>query len=219
MKEIVFLVIKLRDWSWLVGGLITMVGVIKGLMEYSQNNRIKRAEFLEKLIREFNEPKMFLAKRILDDFWLQTEGGEEISDIDLVRRGSVEKKERKVLESLFKDLLRNHADKSVTGYGEHRARQSFDDLLDFFTKLDYYLSLELISKQELTYFIYYLKRCAFKADGAVLTYAITYGYPSLFRLLYVLGIIPNNQEVFNKGLEFNNLRQQERYRKIKSANK
>jgi hypothetical protein len=209
--------ITLKDWGWFIGGLITMIGVIKGLMEYIKNNRIGRADFLEKLIVEFNSSKMFLAKRILDDFWIERDGSHEISDIDLVKLGSMEKKEKAELAALVKDLLRNHADKSVIGYGEQQARQSFDDLLDFFTKLDYYLSLKLISKQELTYFQYYFQRCAYKADGVVMFYAATYGYPSLFRLLYVLGIKPKNEKLFNENLAFNDDRQKQYYRKLKSG--
>jgi hypothetical protein len=204
MKDIIVFGMKLIDWAWFIGGFITLIGIIKGLFEYVKNNRIKRADFLEKLIVEFNAPKMFLAKRILDDFWIETEGNKEISDIDLINLGSREVKEKSVLVSLVKDLLRNHATKSVTGYGEQQARQSFDDLLDFFTKLDYYLSLKLITKQELFYFIYYLKRCAFKAEGAVMFYASVYGYPALFRLIDILGIKPKNQELFHKNLNPNN---------------
>src|SRR5258706_9041447 len=155
MEETIFLGMTLKDWAWFIGGLITLIGVIKGLIEYSKNNKIRRADFLERLIVEFNGSKMFLAKRILDDFWIEREGNKEISDADLIKLGSMDKKEKKELVDLVKDLLRNHGEKSVIGYGEHQARQSFDDLLDFFTKLDYYLSLKLISKQELTYFLYY----------------------------------------------------------------
>lgn len=52
-----FLGIKLRDWAWIAGGILTLIGVIKGLWEFSNANRIKRAEFLEKLILEFSEKK------------------------------------------------------------------------------------------------------------------------------------------------------------------
>jgi hypothetical protein len=219
MGEEILLGIKLKDWAWLIGGIITLIGLIKGLLEFIKNNRIKRAEFLEKMIVEFNGSNLFLAKRILDDFWIETEGSSEMSDSDLIKFGSIEKKEKNVLRQLVTDLLRNHADRSVTGNGEHRARQSFDDLLDFFTKLDYYLSLKLISKNELHYFHYYFERCAYKADGAVMQYASTYGYPSLFRLLYVLGIEPKNKDVFEENLKFITNKQQSYFKKLRSNQK
>jgi hypothetical protein len=212
-----FLGLALKDWAWFIGGLLTLIGVIRGFMEYVKSNRIKRADFLEKLILEFNDPKMFLAKRILDDFWIDLEGGPktEISDDELVKRGSIEKKDPVVLRDLVKDLLRDHSERSVTGQGEQRARQSFDDILDFFTKLEYYLSLKLISKDELYYFDYYIRRCAFKASGAVRSYAERYGYPSLFRLFYVLQIKPKDKDRFENKLEFNSSRQERYYHDLR----
>ena len=216
MEEYVFGGIKLKDWAWLLGGLVTIIGLIKGLFEFTKANRIKRAEFLEKLILEFNESKMFLAKRILDDFWVEPNGTKEMSNEELLSRGSQEKKEKDELKLLVKDLLRNHGERSVTGEGEQRARQSFDDLLDFFTKLDYYLTLRLISKPELNYFLYYIQRCAYKADGAVMQYAETYGYPALFRLFFVLNIQPKNKELNARNLKFNSSRQEAYYYDLKN---
>ena len=157
MEDVVFIGLKLKDWAWLTGGLITVVSLIKGLIEFSKNNRMKRAEFLEKLISEFNEGKMLLAKKILDDFWIDLEAEKDATDLDVIKNGSLEVKEKQQLKQLVKDLLRHHSTRSVVNNNEHRARESFDDLLDFFTKLDYYLSLKLISKQELGYFIYFFE--------------------------------------------------------------
>ena len=215
MEENIFLGIKLKDWAWLFAGLITLGGLIKGLLEYIKANRIKRAEFLEKLIVEFNESRLFIAKRILDDFWVNPEGSRENSDEELIREGSREKKDKEGLKTLVKKLLRNHTDESVTGEGEHRARQSFDDLLDFYNKLDYYLALKLITKQELNYFLYFIQRCAFKADGAVMQYAETYGYPSLFRLFFVLNIEPKNKELYERNLNFESEKQRSLYNKLR----
>jgi len=210
----------LKEWAWIAGGIITLIGLIKGLWEFSNANRIKRAEFLEKLILEFNDKKMFLAKRILDDFWLLLEYDPEkykpeTIDEELVKEGSIEQKGKEELKILVKDLLRSHGERSVTRNGEHRARQSFDDLLDFFTKLDYYLTLKLISKEELNYFLYYIKKSAFKADGAVMNYAKFYGYPSLFRLFYVLDIEPKSKSLYEENLKFDSSKQQSRYYDLK----
>lgn len=211
MDEEAYFGIKLKDWAWLAGGLITLISLIKGLVEFKKNNQVKRAEFLEKLILEFNDQKMFLAKRILDDFWIDLEAETGTSDTDLVKIGSLEAKDENQLKMLVKDLLRHHSERSVINDNEHRARQSFDDLLDFFTKLDYYLTLKLISKKELTYFIYYFERCARKADGAVLAYAAKYGFPSVFRLIYVLNIQHKNKKMFEENLEFTDASQESYY--------
>ena len=181
-----FLGIALKDWAWLIGGLLTFITFVKGLIEYSRNNKIKRAEFLEKLIEQFNEPNTYLARRVLDDFWIGKEVSPEMSDKQLIQKGN-EESEQGRKDFSIKELLRDHKLKSVPNPVEQRARQSFDDLLDFFTKLDYYLTLKLISKSELYYFGYYIKQRAYK-KGAVLEYAKTYGYPALRRLLYVLKV-------------------------------
>jgi hypothetical protein len=107
-----------------------------------------------------------------------------MSNDELIRRGNEDSKQGRRGFSI-RQLLRDHKDSPVTDQVEQRARQSFDDLLDFFTKLDYYLTPKLISKQELYYFSYYINQCACK-KGAVLEYAKNYGYAALFRLLYVL---------------------------------
>ena len=214
MLEKEFLDISLRDWAWILGGIVTFIGLIKGLFEFIKSNRIRRVGFIEKLILEFNEAKMYLAKKILDDFWIELNGNSQMTDEELVKIGSKEKIDSEKLKAEFNHLMRHHETESVTGYGEQKARQSFDDLLDFFTLLEYYLSLNLISKKELYYFEYYLKRCNYKADGAVLNYAIAYGYISMFRLLYVLGIDPKdkdffitNSKFFEKNRRFTGIRQ------------
>jgi hypothetical protein len=218
VEEYIFWGIALKDWAWILSGLVTLISVIMALLEFKKTNRIKRAEFLEKLILEFNSPAMFLAKRILDDFWVEPAGSTDMTDVELIKLGSQEVKEKDELKKLVSDLLRDHAKRSVTGSGEQRARQSFDDLLDFFTKLDYYLSLKLISKQELNYFLYYIKRCAFKADGAVMNYAAIYGYPALFRLFYVLNIESKNKQLYDNKPKFNDIRQEAYYYELRYDN-
>lgn len=48
--------------------MVAMLTLYKGLSEYGKNNLFKRAEILEKLILKFKDKKLFLAKRVLDDF-------------------------------------------------------------------------------------------------------------------------------------------------------
>src|SRR5688572_5479868 len=108
--------LTLAEWSILGAGFVASIGVIKGLMEYTKNSRIKRAEFLEKLIIEFNDKKMFLAKRILDDFWLLLEYDPdkykpESIDEELVKEGSIKKIEKEELKRRVKDLLRSHIER------------------------------------------------------------------------------------------------------------
>lgn len=48
--------------------VVAMVTLYKGLSEYGKNNLFKRAEVLENLISKFKDNKLFIAKRLLDDF-------------------------------------------------------------------------------------------------------------------------------------------------------
>ena len=177
-----------KEFGFLIGGFLTILTFCITYLEFRKNNKVKRAEFLEKLSQEFNDTKMYLAKKILDDFWIEENGSINLSDEELVRLGSEKRIPKKDLKTKISRLLRSHEKEAVTGYGEQKARQSFDDLLDFFTKLEYYLSLNLISEQELSYFKYYLEKCVKKGDGVVLDYATTYEYPAVFRLISSLRI-------------------------------
>ena len=200
----------IKNWEIIVGIIVAIGGFIMTIIEYKKSNRTKRVEFLEKLASEFNEKKMYIAKKLLDDFWF-VEGlsnAREYSEEVFIEMGSREKKEK--FSEALKWVLRDHKVKGneVKDVSEHRVRESFDELLDFFTKLDYYLSLKLISKKELGLFEYYIKCCNVKADGGVMIYAKAYGYMSLFRLLYVMNLdkkyrehIPNTADFLNKTQE------------------
>jgi hypothetical protein len=208
----------IKDFAWIAGGTLTFITFVKGIMEYTKSNRIKRTEFLEKLIAEFNDRKMFLAKKILDDFWFDDRGLSKMSDEELIRNGSKEVVQKPQMEEAVIRLLRNHASESVTGYGEQKVRQSLDDLLDFFARLDYYVTLRVIGKEELVYFIYYIERCAYKANGAVLTYATIYSYDSLFRLLYLLKIQPTKRSGYTTtSPKFSNERQESIYYDLRNS--
>ena len=70
MLDIVLAGVSIGEWGILIGGFVALIGLIRGLFEYIKSNRMKRAEFLEALIKEFNDDKMFIAKKLLDDFWV-----------------------------------------------------------------------------------------------------------------------------------------------------
>lgn len=48
--------------------VVAMLTLYKGLSEYSKNNLFKRAKILENLIKKFKDDKLYIAKRLLDDF-------------------------------------------------------------------------------------------------------------------------------------------------------
>jgi len=164
----------------IITSIIAIIGFVKGLKEYKNNNRIKKAEFLEKLIDEFNDNKMFLAKRVLDDFYIDVELSGNETDVEIIEKSNKISIEDVEYVKKIKNILRNHKEEVILNPVEHRVRQSFDDLLDFFEKLVYYFELELISPKELKYFKYYIEKC-FEISG-VKDYAKNYGFKEFTKL-------------------------------------
>ena len=116
---------------------------IRGIMEYRNTNRTRQAEFLEKLITGFEAPGLSLALRILDGY------SYEDRENNLLEKG-----QGSVLN--LEEILRNHKQKPVTSAFEIKIRDSFCAFLDYISKLNYYLHNELINKDELQYFRYYI---------------------------------------------------------------
>lgn len=177
-----------------IGLVGTAIGLLFMYKQYTKGIKTKRAEFLETLTKEFNSSKMLLAKKILDDYWVDPSGTENQTDLKLLIEGAYQERPDELINAEIGNILRDHRVKPVTSNAEQRIRQSFDDLLDFFTKLDYYLKLELIEKEELNYFKYYIEKCAGK-QGSILKYAVTYSFPALFRLFFALHIPIQEKEM------------------------
>jgi len=155
--------------------LITLLtGVIlffRGMSEYKKNNRIKRAEFLDKLIKDFNAKESDVARYLLDGYQYIRE-----EDRDLPFEAQMEHVQP------LEQHLRNHEDEPIRNTAEIKVRRSFDHLLDFFTRLSYYLKQELISPAELSYFRYYIHKA--ENNEAVRKYIRTYFYEEDFILLF-----------------------------------
>jgi hypothetical protein len=144
-----------------VGLIVAIVVAFKGVIEYSNSQKIKKFEILNKLIEEFEHKKTELARLILDEF-------------------SVEQGKEKVYKSDLRETLRNHKDKIIPYGIETEVRESFDKLLDFYSKLDYMIMLGLLKKRDLFYFRYFLKKII--EDEAIMNYVKIYGYSSISRL-------------------------------------
>lgn len=151
----------------------------------------------------------------MDDFWVLLDSNPKLTDQQIIEKGSLLSIEKKHPKDHVKDLLRDHSERSVLLKGGQRVRKSFDELLDFFEKIEYYLNLKLIAKDELRYFKYYLQHCAFKSEGEVLKYSVKYGFYSLLRLLFVMNIKPKDDNWCQENLKFRNLTQKHRYIKLR----
>jgi hypothetical protein len=92
----------------------------------------------------------------------------------------------------LKWILRDHRKNPVTSALEIEIRDSFCALLDYFSKLNYYLQNKLISKDELEYFRYYINKVM--NNEAVNSYIASYYYNRDFRLLFRYCKIINKTE-------------------------
>lgn len=142
-----------------IGGLFLF---FRGYMEYRRANATKRAEFLEKMITEFNAPEKKIALALLDDYGYvgEHEGPREPLGI----------------------YLRDHRQIPIVTMVEVDVRKSFDSLLDFYTRLSYYIQNDLMSSRELIYFRYYIEKVRDKPE--ILAYISYYFYPRDFRELF-----------------------------------
>jgi hypothetical protein len=107
---------------------------LKDVIEYSNCNKIRKAEFLEKLIAGFDSPSMVMAIRILDGYYYRSNDPKDI-EVESEQEGKM---------NLHK-ILKNHKVIPVTSPFEVEVRDSFCSLLDYFSKLNYYLSNNLIN--------------------------------------------------------------------------
>lgn len=149
-----------------IGGLILFY---RGYMEYRRANATKRAEFLDKMITEFGAPEKKVALLLLDDYGYTGEHGFCAVDLTVV--------------------LRDHSKQPIATLIEVDCRKSFDNLLDFCTRLSYYLQNELMSSRELIYFRYYLEKL--RTNAAVRAYIARYFYEKDFEELF--DAIPNGK--------------------------
>src|SRR5688572_25016223 len=72
----------------------TMIGAVIAFVytyhTWEKANKVKRSEFLESLIKEFNGPNTFLARKLLDDFGVYKKGTQGMSDEQLLGFGNLE---------------------------------------------------------------------------------------------------------------------------------
>lgn len=151
-----------------IGGLFLF---FRGYLEYRKSNRTKRAEFLEKMITEFNTPDKKIALNLLDDYVYVKEEDR-----------TIDPREQLAKAVPLAHYLRNHRQEPISGHDEVEVRRSFDHLLDFFTRLSYYIQNDLMTSRELIYFRYYIDKMQHKPE--VRDYIRFYFYERDFLCLF-----------------------------------
>lgn len=155
--------------AFFVDFIIPSIGIgtlIVAIITYHRNQIIKRADVIFPLITEFdNSEKMFFAKKILDNFHIRvTNQGPNWHKGDL----SV------ILRIPSTDESYSYSDDQI------KIRESFDALLDFLCKLDYLIKINLITKNELSYFNYYVDRLV--NEPSIIKYLKNFNFPLYGRL-------------------------------------
>lgn len=152
-----------------IGGIVTGLWAIR---RYNQDKIAKRKDIVFPLIEEFDKSKeMEFAKKILD---------EKPIIIDLL------KCPKYYNEQTLKTLLRYHSPDDEFDFEAKKIRKSFDALLNFFCKLDYLRSIDLVKEKEIDYFRFYIDKAA--RNPAVLCYIRQYRFPLYGKLHYKLNI-------------------------------
>jgi len=159
----------------------TVGALLFSILQYSKEqvkNRSEQAksrkDTVYKLISEYRgSEKIQLALKILDDFVVKP-----LDENDVVKPDHPYDYYRK---SNLGSILRDHLEAPITDLGEMAIREAFDELLDFLGILGYYLSEGVITKQDLSYFNYYIDKL--KDNEAIENYANTYGFEGYKQLI------------------------------------
>ncbi len=173
---------KVESWIKTISLLISAVAILISILTWRRQVHLQSADIFEKKIVEFQDSLALIAKRILDGYGVCGDCSTSttpLSDRELISIGSSRNghTEDITLENLGKALNANLPD---TNLNYQQIRQSFDYLLDFFGKLDYYLTSNLMSEKEIAYFKHYYEKCA--SDSAIMEYATTYSFSSFLSL-------------------------------------
>lgn len=173
---------KYEVWIKSLALLGSAIAFIFSIVTWREQVHIKRADFLELKIKEFEDSSMLIAKSLLDSFAICdicNSDSSKLSDREMISIGSSR-------DGVSSDIKLGNLNEALnealpsTNFSKQRVRLSFDKLLDFFGKLEYYLSLNLMSKDEVKYFYYYIEKSA--KNDAIRTYADKYDF-DLFLLL------------------------------------
>ncbi len=158
-------------WIKIVTSTGGLIAFLWGIYIYQADTRIKRAEFLDKLIKEFLNPDIDIARNMLDDYVY----------VEKENRNRTPAEQKAVAKPLAL-FLRDHTTEPIGLRDEIAVRKSFDKLLDFFTRLSYYAKQKLITREELSYFRYYVDKIENKPE--VIAYLKRYYYMDDFNHLF-----------------------------------
>jgi hypothetical protein len=168
-----------------------------------QNRVLKRQEIILPLMKEFIEsPSLKLAKDILENKPLYPEKriGWNIIKEDHYTKSNLSVLLRKRQPTVASDGMctvtclsspiedPSNIDGPIRDKGENEIRESFDAFLDFFGKLGYLLDIGVISKKEISFFLYFIRKTI--DDKAIINYVDVYDFQMFAILLDKLNMLP-----------------------------
>ena len=182
------------------GGVATLFW---GIKQYKDSKVLKRQETLLELTKKFADSnEMKLAKGLLDGFYgfeidIWQEHQKEFFENYTYYEGLAWNGDRfHYHRTSFMEILRYHPDTlSVDDQGDKLIRNSFDSLLDFLGYVGYLTDIGIITRKEVQYFAFYVKKML--NDVWALGYARCYEFnmfPPLVRKMDLLPQKPNRAE-------------------------
>jgi hypothetical protein len=163
-------------------------GLYKGLDEYKESRKLREQELKEKqrelalkrqeiifpLIKEFEENQnLFYAKELIDGVSIEAEP----------KKGAT----KKTYTGFDLDLL---SKSPPFNDDELFMRIIIDNFLNFFGKIGYLLDNNIITKKEISYFLYYIERVVKRQP--VMTYAKNLEYELFGVFLDKIGMLPHD---------------------------
>ena len=177
-----------------VGTLVTivstMVAISTGLYGYITNRKnqtLKRQEIIFPLIEEFEKKKgIFYAKELIDNVPIRIDPSEK-EFIDNPFKLTDSKGVKVYHTSDLSKLTESILDEDVL-----LIKFIMDSLLNFFGKLGYLIDNKLITKNDISYFLYYIEEA--KDNKDVRLFATDFGYELFAVLLYKIGMITKSEK-------------------------
>jgi len=171
------------EWVTAIGGIGIGAGTaIAGLFTYRRGQKqvqeLKKKEIISDIVLplklEYNSSKeMVIAKQILDYEWYELKSFENLDDR---LQYKLENGRKFITPELLHITLRDHRTIRVESVLERQIRSSFDYLLEFFSRLEFLISLELLTREEIyKLFSYYVSRA--NNNLGVRNYVRLYEFP------------------------------------------
>jgi hypothetical protein len=172
----------------LVTVIISLSLLLKGIIEYTKAQKWKQAEFVSREVKEFHND--FDVKRAL----IMLDWNRRAIDL---HPGEIEGKTKLIVDDeLIKSALMTHWDRQVSSVEQALIKKIFDTFFDRLTIFNNYITLKLISAEDIKpYLVYWITilaedsspRKTKEVRAQIWDYIRAYGYTDVEELCKMLG--------------------------------